>query len=92
VRLSVLVLAVNPWTRAADANPGPERSIQVNYEEWNRYVLMAIGLFAVLLYTGLIYAGLAEFMSRISKSGKGKKRSRSRVSAPRLRNPKVPGR
>ena len=63
----------------------------MNYEAWNRYVLMAIGVFAVLLYFGLIYAGFAEFMSRISKSGKNKKRSRSRVSAPRLRNPKVPG-
>ena len=50
----------------------------MNYEAWNRYVLMAIGLFAVLLYVGLIYAGFAEFMSRISKSGKSKKRSRSR--------------
>ena len=63
----------------------------MNYEAWNRYVLVAIGLFAVLLYVGLIYAGFAEFMSRMSKSGKHKKRSRSRVSAPRLRNPKVPG-
>jgi hypothetical protein len=63
----------------------------VNYEAWNRYVLMAIGLFAAFLYMGLVYAGFAEFMSRISKSSKGKKRSRSRVSAPRLRNPRIPG-
>ena len=50
----------------------------MNYEAWNGYVLMAIGLFAVLLYVGLIYAGFAECMSRISKSSKSKKRSRSR--------------
>ena len=47
----------------------------MNYEAWNRYVLMAIGLFAVLLYIGLIYAGFLEFISRISKRGKNKKRS-----------------
>ena len=63
----------------------------MNYEAWDRYILMAIGLFAVLLYIGLIYAGFVEFMSRISKSGKDKKHSRGRVSAPRLRNPKVRG-
>ena len=63
----------------------------MNYEAWNRYVLMAIGLFAVLLYVGLLYAGFAEFMSRVSKRSKNKKRSRSRVPAPRLRNGKVPG-
>ena len=66
--------------------------MQMNYDAWNRYVLIAIGVFASLLYIGLIYAGFAEFMSRISKRGKNKKRSRSRVSVPRLRNPKVPGR
>ena len=64
----------------------------MNYEAWNRYVLMVIGLFAAFLYVGLIYAGVAEFMSRISKSSKSKKRARGRVSAPRLRNPKVPER
>ena len=64
----------------------------MNYEAWNGYVLIAIGLFAVLLYVGLIYAGFAEFMSRIPKSSKSKKRSRSRLQAPKLRNPKVPGR
>lgn len=50
----------------------------MNYEAWNRYVLVAIGLFAVLLYIGLIYAGFVEFMSRISRSGKDKRRSRNR--------------
>ena len=47
---------------------------RVNYETWNRYVLIAIGVFAVALYLGLMYAGIAEFMSRISKSEKGRKR------------------
>jgi hypothetical protein len=50
----------------------------VNYEELNRYVLVAIALFAVLLYGALVYAGLAEFMARVSKRGNRKKRSRNR--------------
>ena len=33
----------------------------MDLEAWNRCVLMAMGLFAVFLYFGLIYAGLAEF-------------------------------
>ena len=33
-------------------------AFQVNYEAWNRFVLMAIGLFAAFLYIGVIYAGL----------------------------------
>ena len=63
----------------------------MNYDVWNRYVLIAIGLFGVLLYIGLVYAGFAEFMSRISKSGKNKKRSRNRATARRLRNTKASG-
>lgn len=50
----------------------------MNYEAWNRYVLMAIGLFAALLYIGLMYAGCAELMSRLSKGKRNRKRSRSR--------------
>jgi hypothetical protein len=49
----------------------------VNYEAWNGYVLMAIGLFGVLLYIGLLYAGLVEFMGRISKKDNRKKRRRN---------------
>lgn len=64
----------------------------MNYEAWNRYVLMAIGLFAGFLYIGLIYAGVAEFMARVAKRSKRKKRSRSQLSVSRLRKPKVPGR
>lgn len=64
----------------------------MNYEAWNRYVLMAIGLFAVLLYIGLIYAGATELMSRISKSKGNRKRSKNRVIAHTLRAPKASGR
>ena len=39
----------------------------LNYEALNGYVLMVIGLFGALLYIGLLYAGLAEFIGRISK-------------------------
>ena len=64
----------------------------MNYEAWNRYVLMAVGLFAVALYVALLYAGFTELMSRITKSEKDKKRSRNHVSVRRLRDPKVSGR
>ena len=60
----------------------------MNYEALNQYVLIAIGLFAVLLYIGLLWAGFAEFVAGISKSGESKKRSRSRVTTRRLRNAK----
>ena len=59
----------------------------MNYEAWNRYVLMAVGLFAVLLYIGLMYAGFVELMSRISRKGRNKKRLRNQIAARRLRNP-----
>jgi len=61
----------------------------VNYEALNRDVLIAIALFAVLLYIALVYAGFAEFASRISKKGKNKKRSRNQATARRLRNTNV---
>lgn len=64
----------------------------MNYEAWNRYVLVAIGLFGVLLYVGLLYAGFTEFRSRLSKSSKNKNRSRNRAKPRRLRNPKISGR
>ena len=63
----------------------------MNYEAWNRYVLIAIGLFAALLYFASLYAGFAELMSRVSKSRKNKKRLRNRVTARALRS-KVSGR
>jgi hypothetical protein len=52
-------------------------SNSLNYEAWNGYVLMAIGLFGVLLYIGLLYAGLVEFLGRISKKDNRKRRRRN---------------
>lgn len=49
----------------------------LDYEAWNGYVLMAIGLFGVLLYIGLLYAGLVEFIGRISKKDNRKRRRRN---------------
>lgn len=66
------------------------RRIRVNYETWNRYVLIAIGLFAVV-YVGLLYASFMEFRARISKSNGDKKRSRNWVTARRLHTSKVSG-
>ena len=43
----------------------------MDYEALNRYVLIAIALFAVLLYIGLICAGFAEFIAGIPKSVPG---------------------
>jgi hypothetical protein len=63
----------------------------VNYEVWNRYVLVAIGLFGVLLYCGLVYAGFIEFRTRISKSSGQKKRPRKKLLAQRTRDPKISG-
>jgi hypothetical protein len=60
----------------------------VNYEALNNCVLMAIGLFAALLYLLLLYAGFTEFMARISKKGNSRKRFRNRDVAPGLRNGK----
>jgi len=44
----------------------------LNYEAWNGYVLMAIGLFGLLLYIGLLYAGLVEFIGRLPKKASRK--------------------
>jgi hypothetical protein len=63
----------------------------VNYEAWNRYLLIAIGLFAVVLYFGLMSAGVAEFISRISKGTRNKKHSRNRMTVRRWRSGKVRG-
>lgn len=61
----------------------------MSYEVWNRYVLVAIGLFGALLYGGLLYAGFVEFRARTAKRSGNKKRSVNRVAARRLRGPKV---
>ena len=64
----------------------------MNYEVWNRYVLVAIGVFGALLYIGLLYAGFTEFRSRFSKGRRNKNRSRNRTMPRGLRNPKFSGR
>jgi hypothetical protein len=53
----------------------------MDLETLNRYVLMAIAVFAVLLYVGSLYVGFAEFMARISKERNGRKRFRNRDAA-----------
>ena len=59
----------------------------VNLEALNRYVLGAIGLFGAVLYIGMVYAGLSELVSRLSKPKKSRKRGRATARA-RLRNAK----
>jgi hypothetical protein len=53
------------------------RGNSLNYEAWNGYVLIAIGLFGVLLYIGLLYAGVVEFIGRVSKKDSRKRRRRN---------------
>jgi hypothetical protein len=64
----------------------------VNYEAWNRYVLVAIGVLGALMYVGMLYAGFIEFRSRFSKNTKNKNRARNEIASRRLRNPKASGR
>jgi hypothetical protein len=59
----------------------------VNLEALNRYVLVAIGLFGAAMYIVMVYAGLSEFVSRLPKPKKSRKRSRA-IARPRLRNAK----
>jgi len=75
---------INPLPSA-----GLKNEVSVELRGMESYVLIAIGVFAVLLYLGLMYAGVAEFVSRLTKSGKTRRRSRNRVAARRLRNGKV---
>ena len=60
----------------------------MNYEALNRAVLIAIALFAALLYIGLVYAGFAEFIAGIPKRANHRKRSRNRRATRGLRNGK----
>jgi hypothetical protein len=61
----------------------------VNYDAWNRYVLIAIGLFAGLLYLGLLYAGIAAFRSGLALKDKPSRRWRNRCTPRKLRNRRV---
>jgi hypothetical protein len=52
---------------------------------------MAIGLFAVALYIGLLYAGFVEFKTGMSKKKvHDKRRSRSRASVRASQNTRKP--
>ena len=69
---------------------GSQGNTYLDLEALNRYVLAAIGVFAIILYFGCLYAGLIEFRSRTSRNNGNKKRSPNRVTR-KLRNPKVSG-
>ena len=58
----------------------------MNLEALNRYVLVIIGLFGVLVYLVMVVAGFSELISRMPKA-KGQ-RKRSKVRADRLRSVK----
>lgn len=60
----------------------------VNYQAWNQYVSVAIGLFGALLYIALLYAGLAQFKPRMFKDKRARKRLRNQATTRSLRNPK----
>jgi Na+-transporting methylmalonyl-CoA/oxaloacetate decarboxylase gamma subunit len=41
----------------------------MNLDTLNRYVLGVVGVFVVLLYLGMMFAGCSELISRLSKRG-----------------------
>jgi len=63
--------------------------MHLDLEALNRYVLATIGLFAAALYFGVLYVGFVEFRTRMRTSNGRKNRFRKRLTAPRLRSPKV---
>ncbi len=60
----------------------------MNVDALNRYVVAAIGLFAVFSYVAIIFMGIAELISRMPKRSTRRKRSRDGSTARRLRNAK----
>ena len=60
-------------------------------EALNGYVLVAVGVFGVVMYVGLLYVGFIEFKSRLSKESKNRNRRRNGMASRKLRNPKVSG-
>ena len=56
----------------------------MNLEALNRYVLVAVGLFAVLLYLAMLYVGLSELISRMPKRARGRKRPKDSRATRRL--------
>jgi len=57
----------------------------VNFDVINGYVLVAIGLFAVVFYVLIVYTGCAEFIARMAKNRGQQKRSKTGSAARRLR-------
>ena len=45
----------------------------MNLDTLNRYLLGVIGVFAVLLYIGMMFAGASELISRLPKRGRRKR-------------------
>jgi hypothetical protein len=56
----------------------------MNLEAMNRYVLVIIGLFAALLYVGMVFAGFSEFLSGLPRRGRRRKRSRTSGASRKL--------
>lgn len=52
--------------------------MRMDLEALNGYVLVAVLLFVTLLYFALLFAGMSDFMGRISKKEECRKRPRNR--------------
>jgi hypothetical protein len=57
----------------------------VNLDALNRYVLIAIGVFAALLFAAIVCAGFGELISGLPKHSDRRKRLKRRRSFRRLR-------
>ena len=60
----------------------------MNLEALNRYVLIVIGLFVVVLYIVMVFTGFAELISRMPKPRRQRKRSGAEGRIRRFRNAK----
>lgn len=60
----------------------------LNLEALNRYVLAAVGLFAVISYVVVVFTGFTDLISRMPKRATQQKRSGAVHRARRLRNAK----
>jgi hypothetical protein len=60
--------------KSARASASSSGSNGMNLDTLNRYVLGVVGVFAVLLYLGMMLAGISELMLRLSKRGGSRKR------------------
>jgi Na+-transporting methylmalonyl-CoA/oxaloacetate decarboxylase gamma subunit len=58
----------------------------VSFEAWNRYVLGAIGLLAVVFYLAVVLWGISELISRMPKPSTRRKRSKTAGVTRRLPN------